>query len=291
METVSISNIKPNPFQVRQSPDPRRIRELADEIEETGFWTGAFRARRVDGHIELVFGHRRLEALKLLGRKTVEIEVVELDDAAMATQSLVENLQREGLTDIEKANGIKQLLGLEIYTPKKLAQLVGYPEETIRQFARIAELDEETKQQAETAKLARTNIELARKIGGVEFIRSAAKHKLKSPDLHAIQAEVAKLKEAPRRKVVEQLKAGKLTKPDQVKRVARKLTAESVKRTKKAPDDLRDVVFRWTGAIKDWREQLRAITPYRDYIDTEPYVAQEFREQIAGLIKDLKPLL
>jgi ParB family transcriptional regulator, chromosome partitioning protein len=293
METVSIADIKPNPFQARQTIDPQRIRELAEEIKETGFWPSGMRARHVNAHYELVFGHRRLEALKLLGRKTVELEVVDLDDAGMATQALVENLQREGLTDIEKANGIKHLLNVFSIPnkTKKVAELLGFSEQTILQLGRIAELDEETKQQAEAAKLSRTTIDTARMIAGPEFVRAAAKQKISSLTLNQIRAEVAKLKEGPRRKIVEQLKAGKLTKPEQVKRAARKLAAQAAVKAKKPPDDMNDILFRWTGQIQVWREQLQQMAPYRDYMDTEPYVAKKFREQAAGLIEDLQRLL
>jgi ParB/RepB/Spo0J family partition protein len=292
METVSIVDIKPNPFQVRQSLDPQRIRELADEIAETGFWPGAIRGRRVNGYVELVFGHRRLEALKLLGRKTIELQIVELDDTAMATQALVENLQREGLTDIEKANGIKHLLSV-LRIPnktKRVAELLGYPEHTIFQLARIADLDEETKEQAGAAKLPRSAIDTARQIGGAEFVRVAAKQKISSLALKNIHAEVTKLKESPRAKIVEQLKTGKITKPEQVKRAARKLAGKAIPKSK-VPPDLLDVLFRWTGDIKAWREQLQAVAPYRDYFETEPYVAEKFRKQVAGLIEDLQRLL
>jgi ParB family chromosome partitioning protein len=139
VETVSIAAIDPNLFQAGQSIDRRRIQELADEIKEIGLWPGSLRAPQVDGHYELVFGDRRLEALKLLGRKSVDLEVVNLDDTAMATQALVENLQHEGLTDIQKANAIKHLLGLRHHTLKQLAHLLGYNEQRIKEYVRMAD--------------------------------------------------------------------------------------------------------------------------------------------------------
>jgi ParB family chromosome partitioning protein len=292
VENVNISAIKPNPFQVRQSIDLARIRELADEIRETGFWPGGLRARHVNGHYELVFGHRRLEALKLLGRKSVELEIVNLDDTAMASQSMVENLQREGLTEVEKANGIKRLID-RFGGPtnvKKVAALLGYPTATIDSFIRIAELDEETKQDAHTARMARSHIDEARSIAGADFVRVAAKQKLTSTTVKGIHGELAKLKPAPRKKIVEQLKTGKLTTADQVKRAARKITAASIKKSR-IPPDLHDVLMDWVTDIKQWRKQLRAVERYREYIDTEPIVAELFRTEVAGLIDDLKRLL
>jgi ParB/RepB/Spo0J family partition protein len=290
METVSIANIKPNPFQARQSVDPRRIQELADEIKATGFWPTGLLARQVNGHYELVFGHRRIEALKLLGRKSIELEIVELDDTAMATQSMIENLQREGLTDIEKANGLKRLFDSGRHSVKELGRLLGYPETSIKEFLRLTEFDTDTQHEIERSGLSRTAVRTADNIAGPDFVRVAARNKLDRNKLDDIQKNVSRLKPETRQKVISQLRTGKLTTPDQVKRAARKLTAKAMPKSK-VPPDLLDVVHKWTFAIKDWRNQLQAVAPYRDYLDTEPYVAQKFREQVAGLIEDLKLLL
>lgn len=212
MSLVNIKDIRPNPYQVRQSMDPERLKQLAAEIKETGLWKGAIRARQIDGHYELVFGHRRLEALKLLGEKRIDIEIVQLDDSQMATQALVENLQREGLTDFEKAEGIKRLFGVlgSSQNVKKLANMLGYSEATIYDFQRMAELDAKTKAAAQEAHLGRGVIRRAEQIGGAEFVRVAAAKKLKMDELLALQTELAKLPEAAKRTVREGLKSGKL---------------------------------------------------------------------------------
>jgi hypothetical protein len=74
---------------------------------------------------------------------------------------LAENLQREGLTDLEKANGIKGLverfqkaneikdnsIKREIAHPaEKVAQLLGYSPSTIWEFLRLAGYDDATKE-------------------------------------------------------------------------------------------------------------------------------------------------
>ena len=52
---------------------------------------------------ELVFGHRRFLAAKKLGWSTIRAEVVEATDEDVLKQSLVENFEREGISDYEKA--------------------------------------------------------------------------------------------------------------------------------------------------------------------------------------------
>lgn len=290
MKTVEIRLIKSNPFQTREHFDRESIRQLADEIKEQGFWGGAFRARPVDGHYELVFGHRRLEALKLLGYKQIDVDVATVDDQQMALQSLIENLQREGLTDLEKANGIKRLLSFNaaVVNTKKVAEMLGYSVNTINEFVRIAELDAPTQRAAAMAGMSRTAIRTADHIAGPEFVKVAAQHKLNRDDLDEISKEVAKAPDAARSVIRRKLKAGKITKPEQARREVRKLTAPP---KSEAPPDLHDVLVRYTVFIKGWRKELRAIAPYREYIDTEPAVAAIFRKEVEGLIADLKPLL
>lgn len=55
------------------------------------------------GKFDLVYGHRRFLAAKKLGWKTINADVLSLDDQQILQQTLVENLQREDLSDFEKA--------------------------------------------------------------------------------------------------------------------------------------------------------------------------------------------
>ncbi|MDH2900167.1 MAG: ParB/RepB/Spo0J family partition protein [archaeon] len=52
---------------------------------------------------DLVYGQRRVLAARNLGWKTVMADVVTLDENELFTQSVVENLQRQDLSDFEKA--------------------------------------------------------------------------------------------------------------------------------------------------------------------------------------------
>ncbi len=56
-----------------------------------------------EGHYELVFGHRRVIAARKLGWKTIRAEIVSISEEDMVSQSLVENFEREDLSDYEKA--------------------------------------------------------------------------------------------------------------------------------------------------------------------------------------------
>ena len=97
---VAIKDIIPNPFQARKHINRETVKQLAEEIRNFGLWPGALKGRWRGGRLELCYGHRRLEAIKYLSWDEVEVEIVDMDDDEMALQSLAENLQREGLSDV-----------------------------------------------------------------------------------------------------------------------------------------------------------------------------------------------
>src|SRR5215471_11552088 len=94
LKTIYVNKILPNLFNVCTTYDEDSIKEIADEIEVTGFWNGSLRGRMKGDKVELCFGHRRLMALKKLKVPVVQVDIVALNDDEMAIQGLTENLQR-----------------------------------------------------------------------------------------------------------------------------------------------------------------------------------------------------
>ena len=294
---VKVKDIRPNPFQARKNYDRESITGLADEIKSEGLWPGALRGRRSDGKIELCFGHRRLDAIKQLGWQEVEVDVVDLSDEEMATQSLIENLQREGLNDLDKAEGIvalvKRLQKTKAHDQNRAIQEVssklGLSPGWTKELMGITEFEESAKEVIRKGKIkGRTALE-AYRIGGAKMVVTAA---AKSLPVHKLTKIGTKLSEIRDREVKEKVKRevleGKLTEPEEVEKKARVMAA---RRQKDVPPDLNVVIIKWTGFIEDWTKQLDAVIPYREYIDRVPKVAEEFRTAIRALIARLEKFL
>lgn len=100
---ISISLVEPNPFDTRYTSD-QYIEELAQSIRSQGqLEPVAVRPHpSLKGHYQLIYGHRRLAAIRSLGVETIRAEIKEVDDISMLQMALVENLQRKDLTDYEK---------------------------------------------------------------------------------------------------------------------------------------------------------------------------------------------
>lgn len=125
--------IDPSPFQARKHFDQTSIQELGESIREHGVLLPLI-ARVADpasGRLELVAGDRRRQAALLVGLQAVPVIVRELSATAAEEIMLIENLQREDLTESEEANGYNRMLKLKsesgeaLYTVETLAQKLG----------------------------------------------------------------------------------------------------------------------------------------------------------------------
>jgi ParB/RepB/Spo0J family partition protein len=94
-----------SPYNSRLKYSATSIEEMANSMNSNGqLVTIKVRPSPVDNsRYELVFGHRRFLAAKKLGWKTIRAEVVNATNEDVLMQSLVENFEREGISDYEKA--------------------------------------------------------------------------------------------------------------------------------------------------------------------------------------------
>lgn len=293
---VAISQIRPNPFQVRKHIDREAIAALAAEIKELGYW-GGLRARKHKGAYELVFGHRRLEALKMLKVKEVDLEICDLSDDDMAMQALVENLQREGLSDLDKAAGLQALIERLNEDGKrqgraKTARLMGLSERRIDNIVSLLDMPSSAKKLLESGGITGRTAIAARQLGGNAMIETAAKHKL---PLHTLTKIGQELNEIPEEKIRAKVKqaviAGKVRDPETVREHERKIRSTSSRAAGKGPTDLRLVVRQWTRTMTQWADQLEQVVPYIDYIEEDADLAAKFKVATRNLIEKLKRFL
>ncbi|MBU1642070.1 ParB/RepB/Spo0J family partition protein, partial [bacterium] len=93
---LSLSQIRPNPYQPRKHFDEHSLAELADSIRTHGLIQPIVVVEDIDGYI-LVAGERRLRASKLAKLKTIRSVIVHIDNVKMRQQALIENIQRDEL--------------------------------------------------------------------------------------------------------------------------------------------------------------------------------------------------
>ncbi|PWC52497.1 ParB/RepB/Spo0J family partition protein [Azospirillum sp. TSO22-1] len=118
---VDVDRIDPNPDQPRKVFDEDALQELADSIRRLGLKQPIGLRESDGGRYTLVFGARRLEAVRLLGNDTVFGILTTGDPAEIA---LIENIQRVDLTPFEEADGYARLIERHHYTHEALAGVV-----------------------------------------------------------------------------------------------------------------------------------------------------------------------
>ena len=123
---IPIEKIAESALNPRRRFDPARMAELVESVREHGVITPLL-ARPTSGKkgqpslFELAAGHRRLRAAREAGLATVPCIVRAMDDRSFAEVLNLENLQRQGLDELDEAEGFRQLRDLAGYDVATIA--------------------------------------------------------------------------------------------------------------------------------------------------------------------------
>ena len=124
VEELSLSELRPNPYQPRKIFDDEALNELASSIKEHGVFQTIIVKKTIKGY-DIVAGERRYRASKKAGLTTIPAIIKDFTDEEMMNIALLENLQREDLSAIEEANAYKNMLDSYQITQEELANRVG----------------------------------------------------------------------------------------------------------------------------------------------------------------------
>ena len=136
---ISVSEIRPNPYQPRSTFDDEALGALADSIREVGILQPVL-VRPAEGGFELIAGERRWRAAQRVGLKTIPALVRETDDTAALEHALVENLQRDDLNPLEEAAAYQQLIEDFGLTHEQVASRVGKSRASVSNTLRLLQL-------------------------------------------------------------------------------------------------------------------------------------------------------
>jgi ParB family transcriptional regulator, chromosome partitioning protein len=137
---VPIDLIRPGSFQARRYFDPRALQELAGSIRESGVVSPVVVRSKSPGY-ELLAGERRWRAAQLAGLHEIPAIVRDdLSDAEALVVGLIENLQRESLTPMETAAGLRQLSELFSLTHEQMGDRIGKSREYVTNYLRLLNL-------------------------------------------------------------------------------------------------------------------------------------------------------
>lgn len=138
---IPLSSVVPNPHQPRRQMSDASIAELAASLKSTGLIQPIV-VRQVGEKYELIAGERRWRAAKLAGLTVIPAIVRSVDGFAQAQMALVENIQRENLNPVDRAQAYRTLMTQLGLTQAELASRLGEDRSSIANHLRLLDLAE-----------------------------------------------------------------------------------------------------------------------------------------------------
>ncbi len=139
MRQIPVMQIRPNPLQPRKEFVQAELAELEASIRANGLLQ-PITVRPAGTGFELIAGERRFRAMQRLGWTDVPAIIRDIDDKALLTLAMVENLQRSDLNPIEEAEGYQQLISQFSLTQQEVADVVGKDRSTVANTLRLLAL-------------------------------------------------------------------------------------------------------------------------------------------------------
>ncbi len=149
---IEVDKIKPNPYQPRRDFDEAQLKSLADSIRQYGVLQALVVTRKevetsgggLATEYELVAGERRLRASRLAGLTQVPalIRTAEDTDLMKLELAIIENIQREDLSPVDRARAFERLAKEFSLTHAEIGKKVGKSREYVSNTLRILMLSE-----------------------------------------------------------------------------------------------------------------------------------------------------
>ena len=161
---LDLEKIDPPVDRDRDTIDPDKVRELGESIRSQGLLQ-AILVRPVNSRYEIVIGHRRYLAHRLIGEVKIKAVVREMTDDQVFEARTVENDQREDLNPIERAKSYKRLRDKFNYSNRQIAQRMGRSPGVVDKYFLLLEMSEEFKKAVANK---RTSMSVALELNKIE---------------------------------------------------------------------------------------------------------------------------
>jgi ParB family chromosome partitioning protein len=161
LQSIALSKLRESPTNPRKMFGD--LTELADSISAQGVLQPLV-ARKVDGELELVFGHRRLRAAKQAGLKEVPVIVRDMTDVEVLEAQLAENLARADVHPLELCDGYERLMRVGKLTGDQVAERLGISRSSVFTTLKLRDLVPDARKAFLAGRVAST----AAAVAGVE---------------------------------------------------------------------------------------------------------------------------
>jgi len=159
---VEVELSKLIPSTVREEFDEESLRAMAETLKTQGVLE-PLRVMPKGDRYQVIFGERRRRAAEMAGLAKVPVIIQDkpLSDQELLQMQLVENLQREDLTVMEKAKAYKRLMEMGL-SGKEIARRLGVTEKYVSEFVALLKLSEKVQAKVEEARRGRMSTEFGK---------------------------------------------------------------------------------------------------------------------------------
>ena len=150
--SVPIDSLVPYHHHIFKPQSKEKILEIAESIQDRGIYNPLIVRPLMEGGMEIISGHTRLEAARIAGLSEVPCRILELSDDEAEDAMVITNLQRESLLCSEKAwsykirmesmkkQGKKSEDGQKVDTAKEIGELLGDSKRTVHRYIQLTKL-------------------------------------------------------------------------------------------------------------------------------------------------------
>lgn len=165
VKNIAIKKIRVSRGQVRKDFDENKIKSLAESMQEVGQLQPVI-VKKEGLYYLLIAGERRLRAVKANRETEIAAIVLEadLDNSSLKQIQLVENIQRQDLNPLERAQAIKGLIDENKYTKKEASKKLGVARTTLTEWLNILDVKKKYQNEVidEDSPLSLSHISLAK---------------------------------------------------------------------------------------------------------------------------------
>jgi len=143
---IPLSAIEPDPNQPRRSFDAEKLQELSDSIKLYGIISPILvRAAKLPGRYTIVSGERRYRAATLAGLASIPaiVSQSEQEEGRTLAVQLVENLQRDDLSPLERAQAIGALRDAHNLSIRDIAEKLSISKSAVQRSLEILQLPDD----------------------------------------------------------------------------------------------------------------------------------------------------
>lgn len=152
---IDIAFIRRGRYQPRRDFCQKALEELANSISSSGIIQPVIvrPISELPDQFELIAGERRWRAAQIAGLDDISCIVRDIDEQAVAKQSLIENMQREELNPIEEALGLQRLMDEFDLRQQNIAEQLGCSRTHVTHFLRLLKLHQDVQSMIEQRSL------------------------------------------------------------------------------------------------------------------------------------------